>query len=550
MKKPKLIIIGLDGGTFKIIDPLIEMGKLPNLKRLIENGTKAILKSTIPPLTAPAWVSLMTGVNAGKHGLFEFRKLDKITYDTPFNPKPKETCNLMHSRYYAGKTIWDILSRNGLKVSILMMPMTYPAWEVNGYMLSGFPSPDFKNPTGYPLEWASTIGPLFDMSAVAVDNEDRLIDECHQLVNKLETVFIKQLKNSKCDVHCVVFSSTDFLQHFLWKYLSNENSKYSNAIYDMYVEIDKYIGNILELVDNDNCTFVVLSDHGFTASPENYFHTNAWLISEGYLVYSEKNLLNKTIDFLLNPLRYQKVKLRLFLKSYFKYLPLAFQKKISDSYYGTNIFDWIKSKAFRYRIGMAEGIVINLKGRQPSGIVDEAEYEILRNEIIEKLRKICDKEQGMKVVSEIYKREEIYKGKFVELVPDIIFMLNSKYKGSVGINTNNVIENIPDEAIGAISGGHDMDGMLILSGPKINKNIEIQPVGIIDIFPTILCDLGIPIPSYVDGKVIKNAFKDEFVPLPVNYIENEMWKEESDLNLSENEEEEMKKALKSLGYLN
>src|SRR3990172_10909676 len=124
MKKPKLIIIGLDGGTFKIIDPLIEQGKLPNLERLIKDGTRAILKSTIPPLTAPAWVTLMTGVNPGKHGLFDFKKLDEITHDMPFNPNPKDTCNLMHSRYYAGKTIWDILSKRNLKVSVLMMPMT------------------------------------------------------------------------------------------------------------------------------------------------------------------------------------------------------------------------------------------------------------------------------------------------------------------------------------------------------------------------------------------------------------------------------------------
>src|SRR3989304_4906039 len=106
MGRNRLILIGMDWGTFKIIDPLIKEGKLPNLQHLIREGTRAVLKSTIPPLTPPAWVSLMTGVNPGKHGLFDFRKLDKINYDTPYGPRPRDTHNLMHSQYYSGKTMW------------------------------------------------------------------------------------------------------------------------------------------------------------------------------------------------------------------------------------------------------------------------------------------------------------------------------------------------------------------------------------------------------------------------------------------------------------
>ncbi len=549
MKKAKLVMIGLDGGTFKIIDPLIEQGKLPNLARLIKEGTRTILKSTIPPLTAPAWVSLMTGVNPGKHGLFHFRKLEKITYNTPFNPKPKETYDLMHSRYYTGKTIWDIFGKMGLKVSVLMMPMTYPAWEINGYMLSGFPSPNFMDPSGYPLEWVATIGPLFDMSVVKIKNEDKLIEGCYKLVKRVGDVLIKQLENDECDIYSIVFSSTDFLQHYLWKYLSGQNSKHSNAIGDIYIEIDKYIGKILSLADNNKCTFVILSDHGFMSVSVNYFHTNAWLIKEGYLMSKEKKILNKTLDFFLSPLRYQKVKLRLLLKSYFKYFPVSIQRKISDKYYSTEQFVWQETKAFRYRIGLTEGIAINLKDRQPFGIVKETEYEMLRDEIIKKLKDFRDKENGRSVIKEIYKREEIYKGKFIDLVPDIIFMLNSEYRGGVGVNKNNIIEVVPKESIEAISGTHDRDGILILSGPKFKKNFKISHVDIIDIFPTILYDLGISLPRYVDGRVIKEAFKDEFSSLAINYTEEVSYETDLTTNLSADEEEVMKKSLKNLGYL-
>jgi predicted AlkP superfamily phosphohydrolase/phosphomutase len=414
-------------------------------------------------------------------------------------------------------------------------------------MLSGYPSPDFQNPAGYPMEWAKKIGPLFDISAIAINNEDRLIDECHKFVRRVGNILISQLKKGECDVYCIVFSSTDFLQHYLWKYLSNENSKYSKAIENIYIEIDKYIGKSLELFDNEKCTFVVLSDHGFTSSAEKYFHTNAWLVNEGYLVCKRKSLLNKTLDLLLNPLRYQKVGLRSLLKSYFSYLPVNIQKKVTSSYYDTNLFQWTQSKASRHRIGMAEGIVINLKNRQPLGVVEESEYEALRHEIVEKIKKLRDEENGSQIVSEVYRREELYNGEFVEFLPDIIFMLDSKYHGGVGINS--VTENASEESKAAISGVHDMDGILILSGPKIREGEEIQSVSIIDIFPTILYDLELPMPNYVDGKVIRDVFKEEFASQSINYYENPFFEKKDNSNLSSKEEDAMKEALKSLGYL-
>jgi predicted AlkP superfamily phosphohydrolase/phosphomutase len=549
MAEPKLIIIGLDGGTYKIIDPLISEGKLPNIKKLIDNGTRTTLRSTIPPLTAPAWVTLMTGVNPGKHGLFDFIKLNKLSYETPVTLSPKETCNLVHSSYYKGKTLWDIFSNNNLKTSVIMMPMTYPAWQINGYMLSGYPSPDLKKPSGYPLEWLSTIGPLFDLSVIKINNEDKLIAECKKLVNKVEAVLIEQIINSQCDIHCVVFSSTDFLQHYLWKYLSDIDNKYSDAIRNIYMEIDKSIGKIMELVSSKKTTFVVLSDHGFTSSPEKYFHINAWLIREGYLAVKHKADCNGLMNYILNPLRYRKVGLRLFLRSYYKYLPNNLQKKLSDIYYNTNQFSWNETKAFSHRLGTVEGIVINMKGRQSSGFVEKTEYEALRNEIIEKLKDIRDDDNNLNVVKSVFKREEIYKGKFVDLVPDIIFMTESKYCSGVGVDKKNIIEHIPTESVVAISGVHDMDGILIMSGPNIKGNNEIQPVGIIDVFPTILYDLQLSIPNYIDGTVIVNAFREEFSSVPALYFESALYEGESNSLLSENEEESMKKALKSLGYL-
>src|SRR3990172_6802031 len=124
--KPRLVIIGLDGGTYKIIDPLIREKKLPHIERLIKGGTRSLLMSTIPPLTPAAWVTFMTGKNPGKHGFFDFRRFDIKEYDYSYIPRPKDsmdqtrflsTTEFLNSSYFAGQTLWDIFSNVGYRVS-------------------------------------------------------------------------------------------------------------------------------------------------------------------------------------------------------------------------------------------------------------------------------------------------------------------------------------------------------------------------------------------------------------------------------------------------
>lgn len=550
MAKPRLIMIGIDGGTFRVIDPMISAGKLPNIKQLIDKGVRTTLKSTIPPVTAPAWVTMMTGVNPGKHGLFEFRKLEPITYDMSSSIKPRESFELMHSHAYAGKTLWDILSNKGYKVSVLAMPMTYPAWKINGYMLSGFPTPDFKQPQGYPDAWASSIGYLFDLDVLAKGDYRRMISECQLFASRLGDILLQQLEERLCDVYAVVFSSTDFLQHYLWKYyIASEDNNYATAIQDIYIKIDEIIGRVLQRIDRTEYSLMILSDHGFNSTADHYFHTNNWLSKEGYLGTHKKNIFDKTIDLILDPLRYKMINLRLTLKSYMRYLPSFVQKKLNKSYYASNLFDWTRTKAFRYKMEFVDGIVINLAGRQPAGIVQKSDYESLRTEIIEKLEKVQDPKNGLMVIQRAYRREEIYKGSHVEFLPDIIVFFDLHYTAGVSVAGNLCVETIPVEAVLARSGDHDMNGILILSGAKFRENTVIDEANISDILPTVLHVMGESIPKYVDGRVIKDAFKAEYSSSPIDYVESMAYESDMSCKLPLNDEDAMKAALKGLGYL-
>ncbi|MBI5788559.1 MAG: alkaline phosphatase family protein [Candidatus Schekmanbacteria bacterium] len=544
----RLIIIGYDGGTFKVIDPLIKQGRLPNFKRLLDTGTRSILKSTVPPLTPPAWITFMTGRNPGHHGFFDFRRMGKITYDSAYVMRSQFTHTLLHSGHYSGNTLWDILSRAGYKVSSIMMPITYPAWPVNGYMVAGHPSPDYKKPNTYPPEWSKEIGELFDISAINPGNEVGLVAECKTLIKRVEAVLLRQLAAKECDVYGIVFSSTDFAQHHLWKYLSNGASPFASAIQEMYIEIDKTIGEILKLVEQDKCSILVLSDHGFCASARKYFHPNVWLKDNGYLTFKQGNVSGKMVELLWKPIRYQKMKLKLFLKNRFARLPEGLQKKIANTYYQANQVEWLQTRAFRCKVGLVEGVVINLKNRLPQGTVAESEYESLRDEIIGKLKKISDPQTGQPVINEVYKREELYKGKYVEVVPDIIYSFNPLYRG--GFNSQGAaVTAVPPDYLEGLSGTHDRDGILVLNGPKFKKNLVIDPVQMVDLLPTLLFDLGLPLPQHLDGRVIREALKEPYSAMPAQYSDEKIVEKEAETDLSSEDEETMKQALKGLGYL-
>src|SRR3569832_2836857 len=98
MSNPKVVVFGVDGATFNVMRPLIEKGRLPHLAKLIKNGVSGPLQSTVPPVTAPAWVSFMTGVNPGRHGIFHFVANSHLDY---------EEGTLLGSAQIGEKTLWQ-----------------------------------------------------------------------------------------------------------------------------------------------------------------------------------------------------------------------------------------------------------------------------------------------------------------------------------------------------------------------------------------------------------------------------------------------------------
>lgn len=557
-KKRQLVIIGLDGGTFKIIDPLIAQGKLPNIESLTKSGVKAVLKSTYPPITAAAWVSFMTGKNPGKHGFYDFREYDPTEYTMSKIPMEKDAVSdkvsNLHSSRFHGNTIWDFLSEAGYEVNVVTVPVTYPPWKVNGRMVSGYPSPDYDKPKTFPPEWSDEIGKIFNMSAIDYSRIDGFVQECKELVKRKGKIILDQIKNQRGDVFAVVFSSSDFAQHYFWKYLEEQNGPYSSVIFDIYQEIDKVIGEITDLVDND-ASIVIMSDHGFMEHPQKYFNVNSWLVQQQYMKLKENkkssiNIFSSLLDTFLEQIKHKNANLRLLLREKISNMPLFIRKWASRKYYQSDLIDWSITRAFRFKMyGTVEGIVINKRGCQKKGIVENVdEYEQLRNEIIEKLLQEKDPVSGKQVVIEAFRREDLYSGEFIEKAPDIILQLDADYSGGLNLD-GPVITPVEKEIMETLSGIHDHNGICILKGPNIQSGMEIGDINIIDIVPSLLYDLNLLIPDDIDGKVAAEAFLDSFKSNLPRYCGAKNDGIDKKEILSGEDEEEMKKALRSLGYL-
>ncbi len=550
----KVLIIGIDSATFDIIHPMMERGRLPNLHNLIKSGSSGQLRSTIPPVTPPAWVSFMTGKNPGKHGVFDFYVSPSYGYIRP----------VWNSKYIKAKTIWRILSDNGLKVGVVNLPMTHPPEEINGFIIPGMQySFDEGKNFSHPPELMQEIQELFgeyrvlygDLESLYTNNLDRLLDEWRKIFEIRRQSVLHLMEHKTWGIFMAVFYSIDVMQHHFWRFFDKEHplydsklaQKYGNIIPEFYEKVDAAIGEMLNKIDEDTIIFVV-SDHGAGAEKD-AFYVNNWLHQEGFLNF--RNVLSPLwrIKF---PHMFYKVLRRLKFPGIAWTVPLDKLKTLGsaiDPREGLNIpffVDWKRTRAYAGN-HTEQGIYINLAGREPLGIVKRGrEYEGIRESIIKKLKEIRKPERGGFLNIKIYKKEEVYHGPYVDDAPDIFVEID-------GIECLMQKEFYHKELFGLpnkSSGTHRMDGILIIKGKGIKPNFTIKGARIIDIAPTILYSLGIPVQEDMDGRILYHVFTDAYKENnPVSYSHaSEIQVGRGEGIFSEEESGKIKKSLRDLGY--
>lgn len=564
----KVVVIGLDGATYDLLAKWTAEGKLPNLKKIIDEGSFGLLKSVPNLNSAAAWSSFITGLNPGKHGIFFFHEHIDHSFKLKF----------LNATHRQGREIWEILSDAGKKVGVINVPMTYPSKQVNGFMVAGLdtPSPDSEGFT-YPSDLYQHI--IKHIGAYTIESDMgrkiRKGDLGGGIRVGLETIKNRTratkflLNNYQWDFFMVVFRAIDNVQHHYWRYLDplyplyepKLALKYGNAILQIYEGIDEAIGEILDSIPNDT-NIVVMSDHGSAPAEFGPHFFNHFLEKTGYLNLAVKE--NAGIGLTV------KHQFKMWIENFIdladihaggrvrQFLKANFFKSLSNlsamKYYPD--INWQKSLAYS-PVARPE-IWINLKGREPFGIVSEKDYDKVCDEIIVRLYEWRDPTTNKKVIKKAVKRSEAYSGPYVNKSADIIIQLYDHLITGIELPTKYVVKEVKQmfnpikDYKGFIFGKHADNGIIITSGPAFKTGSVINGAYIVDIMPTILYLFGLELPYNLDGKILQDIIRGDFVsqnPVKIagdgtgiNLSSPESWYTSTEMEI-------IRKRLTDLGYV-
>lgn len=557
----KVLIIGLDGATWTILGPWIEAGMLPNLARLRDNGSWGELRSSIPPLTAPAWSSFLTGKNPGKHGVFHFVALDDEPV-TASSGKPE----IVDSRSIRSSTLWDILAHNDKKIGSINVPMSYPARPVNGFMITCLLTPPGATFT-YPSDLSTQLdGYQIDLDRF-IDHKPfardlpaqqkkrivkpslQLMQEFNEMEEKRAEASLRLMETQPWDVFMVVFTATDRMGHYLWPYHLNpdadgteEGRALHEAVVRFYKRLDQHVGALVQKAGTD-AAVIIMSDHGMGPIYSKNTHWNNWLYKQGYITI-EKSTSNSP-DALMLKLGISRDKLRRIAYRIPGFSTSKLAKKAKTVQ--TAAIDFQNSKAYYIRIfDPVGGIRINAKGD---------EKERLRQELMKKLKEIIDPATGKPIVRWVMTREECFHGPYAEGMPDIILIMYPEYGSSDRLSNYSAI--VTDRPEIGDPGGHHIEGIFIASGPEIVHNaVALPDLKIEDIAPTVLHLMGLPVPEDMDGRVITEILDPASIQnrpvikgMPVGRWPDEQAALASHEDLTAGDDEKIQERLRALGYI-
>lgn len=559
-RAPRVLVIGLDGATLTWLRPLAEQGRLPTLARLMREGGHGPLASIIPAHTGAAWPSMITGRNPGKHGLFDFERMDVANYACLDGFATSETL--------VGRTIFDVASASGQRVAALRVPMTYPTWPINGVMASGYPAPPRTDRYAYPATLASLLPPV--AFKIHGRTPDITLANLQREIVTLTSAACQLLAADRYDLCMLVYQQPDQAHHLFWRYADPASplytdeaaAAYGDLIAQCYISVDNAIARLLEYTSDDTLILVV-SDHGAERAPATYFQTNSWLRELGLLAPAAEPVLHARARNLFDlrhvvPKDLRRAARRWLLGSGNERL----RSTVGRLSQGTTALDWGRTSAYWFPVHQQmEGIAINLRGRQPRGIVEPgAEYEALRERLIGELRALRQPGSQDALVVEVHRREEAFSGPYTERAPDVLYRLAPGYQSHNDLN-GSLFTRVPAHALERHSAWHDRAGIVVAHGPGIAPGAALEDARLLDIAPTVLTALGLPCPAECDGHALpaivgagshpheQPETAADASPDRGASASAERAPQPAAVSLSDEEEENIRNRLQALGYL-
>lgn len=512
----RILVIGLDAAGLDLIEPWITAGYLPHIAHILRSGAYAPMRSTIPVMSPPAWTSMITGLNPGKHGVYDFVRLLPGSYRLYSTRRDQTTY----------RTIFDHASAYGRHVIAVNIPITYPPAPVRGVMISGLGAPR-NGRLAHPPELEVELrqwGYRSDMDvAFAPGKEQEWIVDLQNVTRAQTDAMLRLLKREPWDLAMLVYRAIDEVETYFWHHMDPTHPQhdpeqaqlYGSAILKVHRLLDEEIGRLLDVVDSDTVV-VIASDHGGGPAHKEVF-LNVWLEQQGWLVRRRGHPLNEWRKRMMRRLHLTSDHLapRLDFPLAWRIrnlIPQRLQHALvpESSVTLADVVDWPRTRA--YSFGNIGQIYVNLRGREPQGIVEPgAEYERLLDEITEALYSLTD--EGQPVVDAVYRGRDLYTGPYSEYGPDLnIIMRGMAY---VTQSWREAAGNQIFSASGThYTGIHRPLGMLAMSGPPIASHSSLPEVHIVDVAPTLMWLMGLPIPDDVDGRPLEEMIQDNRLAAP------------------------------------
>jgi predicted AlkP superfamily phosphohydrolase/phosphomutase len=458
---PRVVVIGLDCATPQLLFHDLA-DEIPNIRKLVEGGMYGDLASITPPITVPGWACAMTGKTPGQLGIYGFRNRKDHSYDG---------LSIATSDAIKEPAVWDTLGEKGLRSMLIGVPpsfpppKSFPGWRV-GCFLTPPSAKSYAYPQTLEAEILEELGDendyIFDIPNFRQQGMDYALEQVFRMTERRFQVARRLIKNKPWDFFMLCEIAPDRLHHVFWQYydpthpLHEPGNQYETSFQDYYRFLDQEVGSLIELIPDDAVT-MLMSDHGARPMMGGLCF-NDWLIQEGYLSLTEG---------------------------------VATPVPISEA-----PIDWTRTVAWGDG-GYYGRCFLNVKGREPQGVVEPSDYEAVRDELVAKLE-AAPGPDGEPLGTKVLKPQDLYR-EVRGVAPDLIVYfgdLGWRSVGSVGNPSLYTHENDtgPDGA------NHDREGVFAMTGLAGQPMGKVDGLNLIDVGPTILKIYGTAAPEGAVGR--------------------------------------------------
>lgn len=521
----KCVVIGLDAADLDVLRPLLDGGRMPHVARVLAEGAHGVLHSTVPPVSAPAWATFLTGVHPGRHGLYAF-----------VVERPGGATQLASVADIRAPKLWDWCAAQGARAVVANVPVTWPAPAVDATIVTGMLTPEARGvPFTHPPELSDEIRKLvpgyrIDIDRALMEDKPKLEAALCDMNRAHREVFVHLLRTRPWDLFACVFTNTDRGQHAFWRS--------DRAAVDRILEdTDRHVGAVLAELDLATTTVILMSDHGFCGARwkanVNRILEGAGLLATRRAAQADERWDSRRPDFFD---AFQGGR-----GAGAEAGPGVVGRVLAAVGAGGEVTpDWDATRAFLWSLDSG-GVAVNLRSRYPHGSVADEDYESVRDEIVSALKAVRLPD-GRRAFRSVRRREDVYRGEFAALAPDVVTEVDDDVDLGMDLDAKEALHRHRRP-----EGHHSPRGFVAVAGPGVRKGASIEG-SIADCLPTVLHAMGLAVPADCDGRVLAGAFE---APGEVRTIDASALGGAGGASraYTPEEEAEIRRSLEGLGYL-